>query len=287
MSLSSTDRLLILSPTNDVQGKTDMTILSTDKVLVMRNGDVKATEVGLYLADPNVKTLFTSGVGGTILDIQDLSTMWQDTAATIPAAVGSRVALVQDKSGNGCNAYQTTTNLMPFLRQDSGGAYYLEANGTVWMYLGDTAAKTNLSTMVLCTTNRLTTTGVVLVGKPQATTHTDPYFRWVMYRSNTDTRGTTFNIRLNGAISEIQNVYHNQDLITLIDTTGIIKCGGYQVSVTPTTLTYPNSVQARLFSNVIGGEIPSGRLYRLVMVGKAVTTSERKLIERWAYNALP
>lgn len=70
-------------------------------------------------------TLFAAAQPGVWYDVQDLATMWQDTAGTIPAAVGSAVARIDDKSGNARNATQGTGSLQPILRDD-GFRKYLE-----------------------------------------------------------------------------------------------------------------------------------------------------------------
>ena len=53
--------------------------------------------------------LFAGGKKGYLFDFLDRSTLFQDTAGTIPAlAIGDPVALVLDKSGNGNHLVQTT-----------------------------------------------------------------------------------------------------------------------------------------------------------------------------------
>ncbi len=92
---------------------------------------------GLFLFDPPVTapvaafsplSLFT-GAGGGWWDPSDLSTMWQDTSGTIPAVLNSPVARIDDKSGNGHNFTQSTSNMQPLLKQDGSGRYYLQFDG--------------------------------------------------------------------------------------------------------------------------------------------------------------
>lgn len=284
MSLSLSDRLITLS--SDFDAKDYMSLLSTDSVLVLRNGKVTATQVGDALTT-DLLALFGSGDAGCVFDIQDLSTVFQDVEKTIPATVGSRVAFVQSKANTGCNLYQPTATLRPYLRQEANGTYYLEANGSNWMYLGDTAAKSDFANICLCVAHRHSSNATIFMGKSHAPTHIDPYFRWCVYRSSQGT-GKGFNVRLNGTAYDVADIYHNQDLVAVIDThNGIIRCGGYQSAVAVTTLSYPNSVQARIFSNTVGGEVSTGRLYRLAILGRSVTNAERRIIERWAYAAIP
>lgn len=73
-------------------------------------------------------SLFAGGEHGAFFDPSDLSTMFQDDAGTVPAAVGSVVGRINDKSGRGNHATQATTANKPILRQ-SGSLYYLEFDG--------------------------------------------------------------------------------------------------------------------------------------------------------------
>jgi hypothetical protein len=74
--------------------------------------------------------LFASGEQGAWYDPSDFSTMFQDTAGTVPVtAVGQSVARINDKSGRGNNATQATTAARPLLEQDAGGLYYLRFDG--------------------------------------------------------------------------------------------------------------------------------------------------------------
>ena len=72
--------------------------------------------------------LFQSDEAGIWYDYQDFSSMWQDSAGTVPAAVNQPVGRVDDKSGNGNHAVQATASARPILRND-GTNYYLEFDG--------------------------------------------------------------------------------------------------------------------------------------------------------------
>lgn len=72
--------------------------------------------------------LFSDGEAGVWYDPSDLSTMWQDAAGTVAAAVDQPVGRILDKSGNGKHATQGTAAARPILRL-VGGLYYLEFDG--------------------------------------------------------------------------------------------------------------------------------------------------------------
>lgn len=83
----------------------------------------------------NPASLFANGEQGVWYDPSDLSTLFQDSAGTVPVTgVEQPVGRMLDKSGRGNHAFMGTTIDRPILRQDAGGRYYLAANGAnTWM----------------------------------------------------------------------------------------------------------------------------------------------------------
>lgn len=74
--------------------------------------------------------LFTGGEQGAWYDPRDLSTLWQDTAATVPVtADGQTVARMDDKSGLGRHMLQSAAGSRPTFRE-SGGVRWLQFDGT-------------------------------------------------------------------------------------------------------------------------------------------------------------
>ena len=67
--------------------------------------------------DQIIQSLFSNNEQGFFYDPNDLSTMFQDAAGTIPVtAVGQPVGLIRDKSGRNNHAYQTASAARPILR---------------------------------------------------------------------------------------------------------------------------------------------------------------------------
>ena len=79
-----------------------------------------------------IQKLFSNGEQGFFYDPNDLSTMYQDDAGTIPVtASGQPVGLMKDKSGNNNHAFATSSASRPVLRKNATtGAYYLEFDGS-------------------------------------------------------------------------------------------------------------------------------------------------------------
>ena len=78
-----------------------------------------------------IKSLFANNEQGFFYDPNDLSTMFQDAAGTIPVtAVGQPVGLIKDKSGRNNHAFQTVSASRPILQRNATtGAYYLAFDG--------------------------------------------------------------------------------------------------------------------------------------------------------------
>ena len=82
--------------------------------------------------DQLIQSLFANNEQGFFYDPNDLSTMFQDAAGTIPVtAVGQPVGRVLDKSGRGNHATQSKSASRPILRKNAvTGANYLEFDGS-------------------------------------------------------------------------------------------------------------------------------------------------------------
>lgn len=86
--------------------------------------DVEEAQVPIF----SPLDLFTAGTTGAWYDPSDLTSMWQDSAGTVAAAVNSPVGKINDKSGNAKHLSQATSAARPMLRQ-AGATYYLEFDG--------------------------------------------------------------------------------------------------------------------------------------------------------------
>ncbi len=83
-------------------------------------------------SDQQIQKLFSNGEQGFFYDPNDLSTLYQNAAGTIPVtAVGQPVGLMLDKSGRNNHAYQSTSASRPILQRNATtGAYYLAFDGS-------------------------------------------------------------------------------------------------------------------------------------------------------------
>lgn len=97
-----------------------------------------------------IAALFAAGEQGAWYDPSDWSTLFQDSAGTLPVtAVGQPVGKMLDKSGRGNHATQPTAINRPVLQQDGSGRYYLAFNGTNRSITPPIMLGTSLSSMVV------------------------------------------------------------------------------------------------------------------------------------------
>lgn len=84
-------------------------------------------------------SLFSAGTQGVWYDPSDISTLFQDSAGTIPVTgAGQPVGRMLDKSGRGNHATQVTATSRPVLQYDGNGLAYLLCDGVDdWMVTGN------------------------------------------------------------------------------------------------------------------------------------------------------
>lgn len=78
-----------------------------------------------------IREIFRNGGQGFAYDPNDLNTLYQDAAGTIPVtAAGQPVGLMRDKSGRNNHAFQAVSASRPVLQRNATtGAYYLAFDG--------------------------------------------------------------------------------------------------------------------------------------------------------------
>jgi hypothetical protein len=111
----------------------------------------------------NFLALFANGETGLFADIQNLSSLWQEEAMTTPAAVGTPVGAIVDRSGTGHNLTNAVSAQKPLLRQDASGHYYLEHDGVDDKLVATFAIAPGVCTLVFAGPDEITV-GTITVG---------------------------------------------------------------------------------------------------------------------------
>lgn len=124
--------------------------------------------------------LFSSGQRGAYYDPSDLSTLFQDSAGTVPVtAVGQPVGKMLDKSGRGYHLTQSnSTAQRPTYQTDVGGFSYLQfvPNSVLYGQANNNNIFLNNS-MLLCTAHRFDSTADgTLIGRSYSNANAGRWF---------------------------------------------------------------------------------------------------------------
>jgi len=226
--------------------------------------------------------LFAEGEQGGWYDCTDLSSMFQDVAGTIPAVVGSSVALIKDKSGRGNDLTQSVSSSCPILQQDINAQYYLQFDGV-------DDRLTNVSTNfefvnsfascglfnVVSSASFLGYAGVY----SGAASGWDNGFQSGVPRDAV--RGTS---SIDSGFSGFSSVAGTNAVVTVENTLTSVTRGVNGTRVTTSgTWTPVTSASSFVFGNRqdIDSGSYQGAIYGLTVLGRALTSTERAELEAW------
>jgi hypothetical protein len=242
--------------------------------------------------------LFLSAEKGGWYDIQDLSSMFQDSAGTTPAAVDAVVGKVNDKSGNGYHLIQATTSLKPILRQD-GSRYYFETDGvddSVSAAGFDLSVTDKVAVAVGARKASDAATGAIVglgAGTAVAT--------WEL-RGPASNGGASFGFVGRGdnatGTSEYRGLTYTAPVTNVVFCQYDIAGADRTTEILPrVNAATPGTLQTAGQTSLGGGNFSSaalnvgrrnasstpfnGRIYRLVVVGRTLTSGERNSLESW------
>lgn len=242
--------------------------------------------------DQQILKLFATGEQGFFYDPNDLRTMYQDAAGTIPVtAAGQAVGLILDKSGRNNHAYQTTSASRPILRKNAvTGANYLEFDGSDDFLQTGNIDFTGTDEMSLFAGVRKLNdlTGGVVIELSDTSVNTGS-FR--IYAGDGSAKGPYWSFAVRGNISSvaitpatypspISNVLTGKSDITTSTVT--INVDGVEVARNLTNISASNFGSYPLYIGRRGGtSLPfNGHIYGLIGVGKLVSDSETVAIEK-------
>lgn len=234
-----------------------------------------------------IRNLFSNSEQGFAYDINDLSTLFQDAAGTIPVTgAGQPVGLVLDKSGRGNRAYQTNAASRPLLQRNATtGAYYLAFDGVDDFLVTNSIDFTSTDKVSLFAGVRKlsdATTGLVC--------ELGVSLEWsFMLFAPAANGGFKYNIRnrsagLGAATSDIKyGAPHSAVFGGVIDSKKDItlRVNGSSIS-TSTEVSGVNFVNAPLYIGRRGGtSLPfNGHLYGLIGVARLSTDAETTALEK-------
>lgn len=275
------------------------------------NNQLGQTAYDVSIASSNdgflVTELFAASEKGLWYDINDITTLFQDSAGTTPVtAVGQPVGKVLDKSGNGIHATQATSANRPTYQVDSNGNGYLQFDG-----VNDSLVT---STLNLTTTDKVTWSAGLYVDSAaagavamefSANTNTNTGSFYISAPSSVLDHG--FGLRGSSAspvFAVVSNVYVNDQNSDVA--TGILDIGQAtkELELIPrlnqTTITNINWSGAAnagtgnfgsypLYLGARGGTSAffNGHIYQIIIRGVTSTADQIYKTERWIINRMP
>ena len=268
-----------------------------------------AYDVGIASSNDGfvVTELFAAGEKGLWYDISDITTLFQDSAGTIPVtAFGQPVGKVLDKSGNNIHATQSTSANRPIYSVHSNGFPYLQFDG-----VNDSLVT---STLNLTTTDKVTWSAGLYVDSAAAGAVA------MEFSANTNTNAGTFYISAPSSVLDhgfglrgnsaspvfavVSNVYINEQNSDVA--TGILDIGKAtkELELIPrlnqTTITNINWSGASnagtgnfgsypLYLGARGGTTAffNGHIYQVIIRGVTSTADEIYKTERYIIDRMP
>lgn len=252
--------------------------------------------------NPPVSTIYPSNIASNTewWDIQDLSTMWQESSKTTPAAVDQPIGYIESKSGSGNDFQQSVAAKRPILRHD-GTSYYIEGNGTMYMTIPSSTASFKYL--------HNSTGGTALMGM-----RWDNAGTYAVIFDNCNAATANVGLRCYAVNTDEYNVFVGRGTpgTSCVDHTGtnslltkaanhfikyrfdVAETPDFNVAIDGTDSTFnptnsanagPSTLDFTLFANAEVSGILNGRCYDLSMYNATLTTSEYADMQTY-YNGL-
>lgn len=258
---------------------------------------VSASEGAAYYATDTTDLFFwRDGAwrwpNGQLVETLPSAILWLRADAGVTQSSNAVSAWASQGSVAGVSATQSTGSAKPTLAPGAiGGRPALLFDGGDYMEIAYNASLDPASALTLAVVCRSTTTSRVVVGRPYAATHTDPYFNWLIYHG-----GSTNDLSMRVGASDVivsnlaaavptANAWLAPAgyVYTLNGSARKIRRNGAQVGATQSgaTISYANSVGIRIGGNAVGGEGLVGCIAEIMLFNSVLSDANIAIIERY------
>ncbi len=250
-----------------------------------------------------IRSMFSNSEQGFAYDPNDLTTLYQDAAGTIPVTgAGQPVAMMTDISGNNHIAIQTQSGLRPPLQKDATtGYYYLWPDGAddfLVISAVNFTATDKLSLFIAERTEKLNALSSLIETGSNYTNPTGGFGYFTPGVASTEASAKTISGGISGGGGYwnfgIVNTNSGWNRVSTMqfDMSSAIKDQQAKIRVNGVQLPTPTSattvvVGSKFGNNPVyigrrnGTSIPfGGRIYGIVCIGRLTTASETLAIER-------
>lgn len=219
-------------------------------------------------------SVFSGGIAGGWYDPSDLTTMFQDTAGTVPiTADGQAVARINDKSGNNKHLTQATGANCP-LYKTSSGLHWLLFDGTndSLFNVSPIAGGTQSICAAVQTTNGASTVLANIISASDRVVLTDTTVAIIAGYYN----GSAYTPKSGAA-----NASAHVDTVEIIKGTSTELRVNSVAQVGTTNPSVGSTAGIYLGQNSIGANFMAGKFFGLLQAAKGLTSAERASLETY------
>lgn len=236
-----------------------------------------------------VKAMFASGEKGVMYDFTRSANLYTDSARTTPvAADGDRVGSATDLSPNGKHAASTST--MRPIWSSAGYATWDAFDDYMQTASIDFSATPALTVIAGIRKTQNTTAGIIAELTASSTSNNGAF--WVFDGTSSGVAGDSVSFRSKGTVTRATNgalVAPANAVVTgegnIANDVCTLRLNGAQVDSVTADQGSGNYSNAALNVGSRGGGASlwfGGRIYRLLVIGRALTAAERNTAELWA-----
>ena len=218
--------------------------------------------------------------------------LWLRADAGVTQSSYAVSAWASQGSVAGVSATQSTGAAKPTLVPGAlNGRPVLRFDGGDYLEIAYNASLDPASALTIAYVCRSTTTSRVVIGRPYAATHTDPYFNWLIYHAGT---ATDVSMRVNASdvyVSNLATAVPTANawlapagyIYTLNGSARKLRRNGVQVGATQSgaTISYTNNVGLRIGGNAVGGEGLVGDIAEVMLFNSVLSDASVALVERY------
>lgn len=228
---------------------------------------------------------------GQLVETLPSAILWLRADAGVTQSSNAVSAWASQGSVSGVSATQGTGSAKPTLAPGAiGGRPALLFDGGDYLEIAYNASLDPASALTLAVVCRSSSANSVIVGRPYAATHVDPYFNWMLYHAPTNDAS----MRVNASDVTVTNLsktvttasawlYPAGYVYTLSGSARKLRRNGVQVGATQAgaTISYTNSVGIRIGGNAVGGEGLVGLLAEVMLFDSVLSDASIALVERY------
>jgi hypothetical protein len=215
--------------------------------------------------------------------------IWLKADAIMDLSDGDPVGVWPDLSGNGNDARQSISGRKPTYKtsisNDKPGLRFDGVDDGLIIVDDPSYKSSQIHLFLVC---RSFSPQRAVIGYPHASTHVDPWFRWVFFHSSATPDGINIRIDINDVNAgetrvnnrwEIFSIYSYDTKLRDIYVNGLLFFDG-----AGRPITYPNATGLRIGFDADGTENLNGDIAEIILYNRTLSDPERQQVEQYLSN---